>query len=130
MATLRCSAMLIAMPVHTTFRWNPYNSWCCTQRGNLDRAALLQHFREAGGNHLVIVRYAPSHDWMNEQVWNEADIDHSQVVWARDAGDGNADLLRYFHDRTIWLLEPDNRPWRITRVHSSSDLLQSAPAVE
>jgi len=37
------------------------------------------------------------------------------VVWARDMGDeGNQNLLRYFENRMVWLVEPDQHPPRIT----------------
>ena len=40
-----------------------------------------------------------------------ADIDGARIVWARDLGpDENQKLLRYYPDRTAWLLEPDAHP--------------------
>ncbi|HXY03309.1 MAG TPA: hypothetical protein VEI49_06990, partial [Terriglobales bacterium] len=41
----------------------------------------------------------------------DADIDGANVVWARDMGDsGNEELLRYFKNRRVWLLQPDQSP--------------------
>ncbi len=51
-----------------------------------------------------------------EWVYNGADIDASRVVWARDLGAENKKLLRYYPDRTAWLLEPDSRPPRLMRM--------------
>jgi hypothetical protein len=60
------------------------------------------------GDDLVIVRYGRDHPVDAEWVYNEADIDHSQIVWARetDAAE-NRRLLDYFKNRKAWLLEPD-----------------------
>ncbi len=56
----------------------------------------------------MIVRYGPSHHWMDEWVYNRAVIDDAPVVWARDMGEaGNRDLLRYFAGRKVWLVEPE-----------------------
>jgi hypothetical protein len=58
------------------------------------------------GTHLVIVRYLPGHSWSEEWVYNEPDIDRARIVWAREMGnEADAPLLRYFHDRHVWLLE-------------------------
>jgi len=43
-----------------------------------------------------------------EWVYNRADIDNAKIVWARDMGPtDNAELIRYFKDRSVWLLQPD-----------------------
>jgi hypothetical protein len=117
-ASLACTGALLALPAHMRApdRFNPYTSWCCSVGGNLERAAVLERLRSANGRHLVIVRYAPGHNWMNEWVWNDADIDQSKVVWARDDGRGNQALVGYFKDRTVWLLEPDRNPARLNRL--------------
>jgi hypothetical protein len=55
--------------------------------------------------HLIVVRYAPGHSSHEEFVYNDADIDGSRVVWARDLGpEAEGRLLRYFKDRTVWML--------------------------
>jgi uncharacterized protein (TIGR03437 family) len=47
-------------------------------------------------------------------VFNDADIDRSQVVWARELDDaGNRKLVAYFRDRDAWLFEPDALPPRL-----------------
>jgi hypothetical protein len=38
-------------------------------------------------------------------------------VWAHDMGtDQNAELLDYFNDRKVWLVEPDLAPVRLTEI--------------
>jgi hypothetical protein len=64
-----------------------------------------------GERHLVIVRYSPDHSPHIEYVFNSANIDKSQIVWARDMGEAkNKELLDYYPDRRVWLLEPDQPP--------------------
>jgi hypothetical protein len=68
------------------------------------------------GKQLVIVRYAPNHDPDQEWVFNRADIDDANVVWAREIpGVDIQPLLDYFHDRNVWLAQPDIKPLRIVR---------------
>jgi hypothetical protein len=63
------------------------------------------------GDDLVLVRYGIPHDVDSEWVYNQADIDHASIVWARDMGEtANEELLRYYPHRRTWLLEPDDRP--------------------
>jgi len=67
------------------------------------RARIQSDLQARGGKHLVIVAYpfrdAPSQEW----VYNDADIDHSNVVWARDMGYlRNHDLLEHYPDRQVW----------------------------
>jgi hypothetical protein len=71
--------------------------------------SIVTHFLEgAGGRQLVIVRYAPKHDPIEEWVYNRADIDGSEIVWARDMGEArNRELLDYYRGRKVWLLETD-----------------------
>jgi hypothetical protein len=60
------------------------------------------------GLHLVIVRYREEHDPRDEWVYNGAEIDQAKVVWARDMGpEKNLELIHYFKDRKVWLVEPD-----------------------
>lgn len=76
-------------------------------RGNLERAALLREARKLPGGQLVIVRYGAHHDVDREFVYNDANIDAAKVVWARDMGKDNQELLDYFRDRKVWVVEGD-----------------------
>jgi hypothetical protein len=83
-------------------------------RGNLERAVLLRQLQQLPGRQLVIVSYGSHHDVDREWVYNEADIDMAKVVWARDMGkDGDKELLQYFRDRKVWLLEADSPSVRL-----------------
>jgi hypothetical protein len=62
------------------------------------------------------MRYDSNHDPNEEWVYNGADIDGSKVVWARDMGEAqNLELIRYFKDRKVWLMEPDAKSPRVSR---------------
>jgi hypothetical protein len=66
------------------------------------------------GNHLVLVRYLPSHNVHQEWVYNEAEIDRARVVWARDIpGVDLNPLLAYFKDRDVWVVDADLSPPRL-----------------
>lgn len=71
------------------------------------RAEILEHLQHAGGQHVVIVRYSSRHDPTHEWVYNRADIDAANVIWAQDMEDQNQELIRYFDRRRVWLLEPN-----------------------
>jgi len=66
------------------------------------------------GRKLVFVRYSPGH-MFHEWIHNAADIDDSDVVWAADLGaEENAALRDYCPTRSVWLVEPDAKPPRLT----------------
>jgi hypothetical protein len=70
-----------------------------------------------GKHDLVLVRYGSNHPLGEEWVYNRADIDASEIVWAREMTPAeDAPFLAYFRGRKIWLLEPDASPWKLTRV--------------
>jgi hypothetical protein len=103
MIVVRVTAVLAHTPIEP--------NW---PRGNLQRASLLRKLRQFPGRQLVLVRYRPEHDVDREWVWNEASIDSSQVVWARDMGTPqNRELLRYFTDRHVWQINGDDSPPRL-----------------
>ena len=63
------------------------------------------------GEQLILVRYATGHNSLDEWVYNSPDIDRSKIIWAREMdAANNQELLRYYKDRTVWLVEPDTDP--------------------
>ena len=58
------------------------------------------------GKDLVLVRYGEQHSPHGEWVFNMADIDNSEVVWARELSPSqDAALREYFSDRKVWLVK-------------------------
>jgi hypothetical protein len=113
--TLVCAAMVavrIAMALTPVpFVLNYPMTWATTWTMQLGREEIVDRLERAGGRHLVIVHYDSGHDPLREYVFNAADIDASNVVWARDMGpDQNRELIRYFVSRKVWLLEADRKP--------------------
>ena len=83
------------------------------QRGpkTFGRAAMVGKLDQFPGGQLVIVRYKSDHNPFEEWVYNDADINASHVVWAREMSPTeNAALVAYFGDRRVWLLEADQDP--------------------
>ncbi len=93
-----------------------YETWdLIDHRAVTRRSAVEDALAKVPGKVLVFVRYSPIHIFQDEWVYNRADIDSSRIVWARDLGDEEDEQLRrYYPDRSVWLLEPDARPLRLT----------------
>jgi hypothetical protein len=107
---------LISVPLHarTELQWPP---------GNLDRARILHTLDDSSGQHLILVRYGANHNLDLEWVYNHADIDGSKVVWARDMGEvKNQELLLYFKNRQVWMLDADDSPPKLSLYSAAAPL--------
>ncbi|HTQ54628.1 MAG TPA: hypothetical protein VMI94_09230 [Bryobacteraceae bacterium] len=104
----------LADPLHIAVDRFPA-MWYGTPRLGLARARVVARLNAEPGRQLAIVRYAPNHPVVDEWVYNAADIDGSRIVWAREMVPAEtARLIRYFAGRTVWLVEPDASPPRVT----------------
>jgi hypothetical protein len=108
MILLRLVASLAHVPVEPVW-----------PRGNLARFKIQREVSELPGKQLILVSYGPHHNVDREWVWNEADIDGSKVVWARDMGDANQELVSYFKDRQVWQLNGDASPPQLQSYEAS-----------
>ena len=106
--------------------WPTLQAWCSPAMQLWDRARIEEQLEKQQGRHLVIVRYGPQHDPRSEWVYNKADIDGLKVVWAREmAPHENEELIRYFKDRKVWLVEPDATPPRLAPYQELPTVAQS-----
>jgi hypothetical protein len=72
------------------------------------RRPVEEQLKRLSGEHLVLVRYSKDHNSGEEYVYNDADIDHAKIVWAREIpGMDLGPLFKYFRGRDVWLYEPD-----------------------
>lgn len=70
------------------------------------RQQLETQFEELGSRHLVLVRYSPRWTPHSEFVYNSAEIDEQEVVWAHSLGaTADSALLAYYPDRTAWYFD-------------------------
>ena len=93
-----------------------------------ERARILSSLERSGSRHLVIVRYGADHAVRREWVYNEADIDKARVVWARDMGVSmNPELLEYYKDRQVWMLNPDATPPKLVPYESEGGISTVVP---
>jgi len=93
------------------------------------RSDILNRLREQGGKHLVLVRYNAKHSFHSGDVYNAADIDKSDVVWARELDSAsNEKLLQYYAGRNVWLFEPDEDAPRFVPV-DRADVYNPPPSI-
>ena len=75
------------------------------------KGSLAEGLLQQGGQHLVFVRYGTGHSPHYEWVYNAAEIDAAQIVWAREIDAISDKRLRdYYPQRKVWLALPDTNP--------------------
>jgi hypothetical protein len=104
-----------AGPLHLELQEWPASHWTDRWYGpdhfGTERARVQAAFERLPGRQLVLVRYSDKHNPQDEWVYNAADIDHAKVVWAREMDiTDNRELIGYYRDRTVWLVQPDSLP--------------------
>ncbi len=85
-----------------------------SQPVNAQRAQVAALLDDLINKHVILVRYNGKQSPHEEWVYNGADIDGQNVIWAHDLGPvENARLVEYYKDRKIWLYQPDIDPSRM-----------------
>jgi hypothetical protein len=111
-ATVVLCLTMIPVQVHILATPPKPGSWAAI---GPNRAALEARLGSMPEPQLILVRYGPNHDPLLDWVYNGADIDHEKIVWARDMGPNpNQELLRYYNERRVWLLDADQIPPKLT----------------
>ena len=61
--------------------------------------------------------YKPNHNYHEEWVYTAADVDHAQVIFAREMDPvSDREIREYFKDRQAWLEEPDEPYVRVSPI--------------
>ena len=106
---------LFAGPLHLNVPEWPASKWSFYWYGpaafGAERYRVEKELEQLPGKHLALVRYSPGRPLLDEWVYNAADIDASRVIWAREMGAAeNLELIHYYQDRHVWLVQPDLLP--------------------
>jgi len=116
--------VVFAKPLHISNNTAPW-TWCSPWTALTERSRVQSQMERIPGRHLLLVHYRPDHDYMQGWVYNGADIDDSRIVWANDMGwEKNQELIEYFKDRDVWIVDPDQFPASISRCPSPGSRCQ------
>jgi hypothetical protein len=111
----------LALPQYPASNWT--DRWYGPDHFGTERAAIETNLEQMPGQQLILVRYSPLHNPLNEWVYNAPDIDHSKVVWAREMdAPHNLELMHYYPGRKVWLVEPDNNPAAVAPYPAPDDV--------
>jgi hypothetical protein len=106
---------LFNVPLHLAVPEWPASNWSGMWYGpdqyGTERAQIQSRLESLPDKQLVLVREPYNRDSLDQWVYNDPDIDHSKVVWANDmAPADNLQLIEYYRDRKVWLVEMDTQP--------------------
>lgn len=107
---LRVFADVLRIPMRQFYEF----AWYQTNQPAYGRAQITLKLEELADPQLVIVRYTAGHKPFEEWVYNDADLQHARIVWARELpGVDSKALIQAFSGRRVWLLDADARPPRL-----------------
>jgi hypothetical protein len=111
MFALRASAA----PLHISVGPNWPPTWYNYGPVRTERTSIQARLGGSPGKHLVLVRYKTKSQSEYDWVYNNALIEQAEIVWARDMGSArNEELVSYYADRRVWLIEPDESPVKLS----------------
>jgi hypothetical protein len=119
-ARVYAGPLRLALPEYPAGSWN--RIWYGPDHFGTERVRVEDLLRGQPGKQLAIVRYSAQHNPYDEWVYNSADIEGSGVIWAREMDQSrNRELIHYYKDRTVWLVQPDQRPAGVSRYSTEGD---------
>lgn len=106
--------------MHVALEWSGRGRSAFTDH----RERVIDELHQSPGGDFVFVEYTnrdePRH---REWVYNAADIDGSEIVWARTMSpEENRELMEYFSSRNVWRLHADEDPPRLEHVRSAAGI--------
>jgi len=119
---------LFTGPLHIHIAEWPAGQWSGLWYGpehfGTERAQIEAGLEKLPGRQLVILRWSIERNSLDQWVYNQADIDGSKVVWAREMSNAdNRELIHYYPDRKPWLVDMGTQPATV-----SPFLLPAQPA--
>lgn len=104
----------------------PY--WDSWVGGVFTKKAVVDGLRGMGGEHLVVVHYQLAHNPHAEWVYNDGDIEHERIIWAREMNPASDAALieHYGRGRSVWLLYADETPPRLEPYSRAMPEMKSA----
>jgi len=92
-----------------------------------ERARVASLLERTPGQHLVIVHQRRIYDGGRDWVYNDAKIDASKIVWARDMGwEKNKELVSYFHSRQAWYIDQSDGLFQLHPYHGTDPFQEYA----
>ena len=87
-------------------------------RSNLHhRIPIIEKLNNNKEKDLIFVKYNKNHNIHMEWVYNSADIDNSDIIWAHCLGpEKDKAMINYYKNRKIWVLFPDRQPPELLKI--------------
>jgi len=88
----------------------------------LSRSRVIEQLKQRPQKDLIFVKYPEDHDFHFDWVYNRADIDGAEVIWAHDLGElDNQRLIQYYPDRQIWRLSLSDQKIRLSPYRKKNE---------
>ena len=111
--------VLLALQVFGVFAGRQKSERYMTHVG---RQRIMERLFAEPGSHLILMDDRPMVERFYTWIYNDADIDHSKVVWARAISpEKDRRLLEYFNGRTLWTVIIAEGEPRLLPLRSSGE---------